>query len=178
MSRPGNCFYFRVKTTWHKLCQTTLRRMAVNWISLTGSNMLVEVAKPVTLVLCILSLYAVFNAAFLSLSSDLHQRIYESLLRLALATVISVMSGLIFRDATPEPIRAHDEALGHASYQIILLGCGYHARCIRRFLVPGDALHLLPGYSFLMSNPDRIIVRVPASSVFFKPQSNPDGKCG
>ncbi len=72
--------------------------------------MLVEVAKPVTLVLCILSLYAVFNAAFLSLSSDLHQRIYESLLRLALATVISVISGLIFREAAPD-LYAHTTKL-------------------------------------------------------------------
>jgi hypothetical protein len=63
--------------------------------------MLMEVAKPVTLVFCILSLYAVFNAAFLALSINLHQRIYEALLRVALAAVISVMSGLIFRDATP-----------------------------------------------------------------------------
>ena len=81
--------------------QNMLCRMAVNYVSLPGSDMFVEVAKPVTLVLCILSLYAVFNAAFLSLSSDLHQRICEFLLRLALATVISVISGLIFRDAAP-----------------------------------------------------------------------------
>jgi hypothetical protein len=65
--------------------------------------MLLEVAKPVTLVFCILSLYAVFSSAFLALSIDLRQRICESLLRLALAAVISMMSGLIFRDATPEP---------------------------------------------------------------------------
>jgi hypothetical protein len=52
--------------------------------------MLLEVAKPVTLVFCILSLCAVFDAAFLSLSIDLHQRIYESLLRVALAALIAV----------------------------------------------------------------------------------------
>jgi hypothetical protein len=68
--------------------------------------MLLEVAKPVTLVFCILSLYAVFDAAFLSLSIDLHQRIYESLLRIALAALISVISGLIFRDATPRTRRS------------------------------------------------------------------------
>ena len=68
--------------------------------------MLVEVAKPVTLVFCILSLYAVFDAAFLSLSIDLHQRIYESLLRVALAALISVISGLVFRDAAPSARRS------------------------------------------------------------------------
>jgi uncharacterized membrane protein YdcZ (DUF606 family) len=65
--------------------------------------MFAEVAKPVTLVLCILSLYAVFNAAFLAVSMDMHEKICESLIRLALAAVISLISGLIFRDATQEP---------------------------------------------------------------------------
>ena len=65
--------------------------------------MLMEIAKPVTLIFCSLSLYAVFNAAFLGLSIDPHQRICESLLQLALAAVMAVISGLIFRDATPGP---------------------------------------------------------------------------
>jgi len=68
--------------------------------------MLVEIAKPITLVFSILSLYAVFDAAFLSLSIDLHQRIYESVLRVALAALTSVISGLIFRDAAPRPRRS------------------------------------------------------------------------
>ena len=68
--------------------------------------MLLEVAKPVTLVFCILSLYAVFDAAFLSLSNDLHQRIYETFLRVALAALLSVISGMIFRDAAPRPRRS------------------------------------------------------------------------
>jgi hypothetical protein len=62
--------------------------------------MLVEVAKPVTLIFCILSLFAVFNAAFLAPSSDLQQRIYDSLSMLALATLSCLVSGLIFREAT------------------------------------------------------------------------------
>ena len=109
LSRPSNCFIFRET----KHASRTMRRRAfisrqklgkaVNWFRLSGSNMLVEVAKPVTLVFCILSLYAVFSSAFLDLSIDLHQRLCESLLRLALAAVISMMSGLIFRDATSEP---------------------------------------------------------------------------
>jgi hypothetical protein len=64
--------------------------------------MFAEVAKPVTLVFCILSLYALFDSAFLALSIDVHQKIYESLIRLAL-TAGSFIGGLIFRDATPEP---------------------------------------------------------------------------
>jgi hypothetical protein len=64
--------------------------------------MLVEVAKPVTLISCIISLYAVFHAAFLVPSSDMHERIYHSLGLLALAAAISLISGLVFRGATKE----------------------------------------------------------------------------
>jgi hypothetical protein len=61
--------------------------------------MLVEVAKPVTLVFCILSLYALFHTAFLVPASDMHQRICDSLGLLALAATISLIGGFIFRDA-------------------------------------------------------------------------------
>jgi hypothetical protein len=61
--------------------------------------MLIEVAKPVAFVFCILWLYALFHAAFLNPASDLDQRIYESLRFLALAASISVASALIFRQA-------------------------------------------------------------------------------
>jgi hypothetical protein len=65
--------------------------------------MFAEVAKPVTLIFCILSLYAVFSAAFLAVSVDMHGKICECLIRLALAAAISLISGLIFRDAVQEP---------------------------------------------------------------------------
>jgi hypothetical protein len=61
--------------------------------------MFVEIAKPVTLVFCILSLYAVFHAAFLSPATNVDQRLYDSLAMLALAAGISIVSGLIFREA-------------------------------------------------------------------------------
>src|ERR1700677_4353329 len=62
--------------------------------------MFTEVAKPVTLVFCILSLYAVFYAAFLDFSLDFHGKTYSSLGWLAMAAAISLLSGWIFRDAT------------------------------------------------------------------------------
>jgi hypothetical protein len=65
--------------------------------------MLVEVAKPIALMLCILSLYAVFHAAFLVPASDLHQKISGSLQLLALAAGISLISGMIFRESTSKP---------------------------------------------------------------------------
>jgi hypothetical protein len=71
--------------------------------------MLVEVAKPVTFILCILSLYAVFHAAFMA-PSDLQQKVYESILLLALSAIVSVISGLSFRAAEPEP-EAHQMRL-------------------------------------------------------------------
>jgi len=60
-----------------------------------------EIAKPITLVFCMVSLYAVFHAAFLVPSVDLDQRILDSFRLLMLAAGISLVSGLIFREAEP-----------------------------------------------------------------------------
>ncbi len=60
--------------------------------------MLAELAKPIALILCILALYGVFFAAFLALSGDLQQRMWNSLQLLSLAGGISLISGLIFRE--------------------------------------------------------------------------------
>jgi hypothetical protein len=62
--------------------------------------MLVELARPVTLISTILSLYALFHAAFLIPASNVHQRIYASLEMLALAAAISLAGGLAFREST------------------------------------------------------------------------------
>ncbi|HTC45880.1 MAG TPA: hypothetical protein VK722_01040 [Candidatus Aquilonibacter sp.] len=61
--------------------------------------MFTEVAKPITLVFCILSLYAAFYAAFLDFSLDFDRRIYSSLAWLAVAAGISLVSAWIFRGA-------------------------------------------------------------------------------
>ena len=63
--------------------------------------MLLELAKPVALLLCLLSLYAVFHTAFLVPASDLHQRIFDSLELLAVAAGISLVAGLIFCESAP-----------------------------------------------------------------------------
>jgi hypothetical protein len=63
--------------------------------------MLLDLAKPVALLLCIFSLYAVFHAAFLTPGIDYSQKISIALLRLAVAASISLVSGLIFRDSHP-----------------------------------------------------------------------------
>lgn len=61
--------------------------------------MLLELAKPIALLLCLLSLYAVFHTAFLIPASDLHNRICDSLELLALAGGISLISGLLFAES-------------------------------------------------------------------------------
>lgn len=61
--------------------------------------MLIEIAKPVTLISTILSLYALFHTAFLIPASDPHQG-FESLEMLALAAAISLLGGLAFRERT------------------------------------------------------------------------------
>lgn len=65
--------------------------------------MLAELAKPIALLLCLLSLCAVFHTAFLVPANDLHQTIWDSLELLSLAAGISVTGGLIFRESAPEP---------------------------------------------------------------------------
>src|ERR1700690_1388870 len=64
--------------------------------------MFIEFAKPVTLIFCILSLYALFHTAFLNPASDLDQRVYEWLHFLALAACISLASAVVFREAAQE----------------------------------------------------------------------------
>jgi hypothetical protein len=65
--------------------------------------MFVDIARLLALVFCMLSLCAVFHTAFLVPASDLEQRIGDSLSLLALAAAISLVGGLVFRDAIPEP---------------------------------------------------------------------------
>ena len=60
--------------------------------------MLVEIAKPIALLLCILSLWCVFYTAFLVPASGLEQRTWDSLILLSLAAGICFSSGMIFRD--------------------------------------------------------------------------------
>jgi hypothetical protein len=60
--------------------------------------MLLELARPVALLLCILSLYAVFHTAFLVPATGLEQTIWNSLQLLAVAAGISLVGGLIFQE--------------------------------------------------------------------------------
>ena len=60
------------------------------------ADIFVEIARPVVLLLCILSLYAVFHAAFLAPELDIEMRIWASLKLLALAGGISLVGGLLF----------------------------------------------------------------------------------
>jgi hypothetical protein len=69
--------------------------------------MWIEVAKPVALLLCILSLYAVFHAAFLIPASELQQRITDSLERLALAGAIAFVGGALFYKSEPQRLSSN-----------------------------------------------------------------------
>jgi hypothetical protein len=74
--------------------------------------MLLELAKPVALLLCLLSLYAVFHTLFFSIEDphlllQPHQafrdRIFDSLLLFALSAGICLLGGFIFRESEPYP---------------------------------------------------------------------------
>jgi hypothetical protein len=86
--------------------------------------MLLELAKPVALLLCLLSLYAVFHTVFFTLEDPqlllqphqaIRDRILDSLLLLALSAGISFIGGLIFREAEPPP---HSSLTGTLPLQI------------------------------------------------------------
>jgi len=64
--------------------------------------MLLEAAKPIALLLCLISLCAVFYTAFLAPASDLEQRALDAVVLLSLAAGICLSSGLIFRESTTE----------------------------------------------------------------------------
>ena len=73
---------------------------------------LVEFAKLAALLLCMLSLYAIFRTLFLSVEDPqpilqppqvLTNRILDALLLLSLSAAISLLGGIIFREAEPDP---------------------------------------------------------------------------
>lgn len=64
--------------------------------------MLAEAGKLFSFIVCILSLYSVFCAAFLKTSVELGQRTIDAAELLVFAATISIISGLIFREADRE----------------------------------------------------------------------------
>ena len=56
-------------------------------------------AKPIAVALCMLSLCAVFNAAFLVPASDLESRSWTAVILLSLTAGICLASGMIFRES-------------------------------------------------------------------------------
>ena len=77
--------------------------------------MLLEVAKPIALALCLLSLGAVFYTAFLVPASDLEQKTWDSLVLLTFAAGICLASGMIFRESeqTGPPGQTGANGLAH-----------------------------------------------------------------
>lgn len=59
--------------------------------------MLLELARPVTLLASMISLLAVFHTAFLGSEADFHQRIFDSIGMLLIAAGFSMISGLAFQ---------------------------------------------------------------------------------
>jgi hypothetical protein len=73
---------------------------------------LLEFAKLAALLLCMLSLYAIFRTLFLSIESPqpifqppqvLANRLLQVVLLISLSAAISLLGGIIFREAAPEP---------------------------------------------------------------------------
>jgi hypothetical protein len=69
--------------------------------------MFLELAKLVSLLLCILAIYALFHTAFLAPSMGIDQRLLESAKMLAMAAAAALLSGMIFRDYARQMGVAH-----------------------------------------------------------------------
>ena len=93
--------------------QTTgdCRRPGLEWMPRGIHGVLLELARPVTLLCSMLSLLAVFHTAFLGPETDYSTRIYDSLGVLLLAAGFSLIGGLIFL----EDERGNGERLRKAS---------------------------------------------------------------
>src|SRR5664279_4658552 len=57
---------------------------------------MLEVAKPIAVALCMLSLCAVFNAAFLVPAMDVEHRSWEIVILVSLAVGVCLASGMLF----------------------------------------------------------------------------------
>ena len=119
--------------------------------------MLVEVARPVTLISTILSLYALFHTAFLIPSGDLHQRIYAIFRNAGIGGGNLSSWRIGFSRVDFEVCPRRHAAHGNTSSSSVLLVGERHAYPLRRFLVRGKLLRVLPRYTLLT---DRLEVRL------------------
>jgi hypothetical protein len=86
-SQPHFCFWARFLSL--VICS------AVKWSAGEVCGVLLELARPVTLLCSMLSLLAVFHTAFLGAEMDYSTRIYDSLGVLLLAAGFSLVGGLV-----------------------------------------------------------------------------------
>ncbi|HEY0263844.1 MAG TPA: hypothetical protein VGC07_04915 [Granulicella sp.] len=77
-----------------------------------------DIARPASLMLCILSLFASFRAAFLIPTTDLRTKIHDSFALLLFSAGVSILGGLLFREATPG--RRRSTLLGTLPMQLFL----------------------------------------------------------
>ena len=109
---------------------------------------MLEIAKPVALGLCMLSLCAVFYTAFLVPASDLEQKTWDSLILLSLAAGVCLASGMLFREPAQAGMGPAD---AHAAGADVLLGGGRDGDTFSGFVVPGNLLRFLQGRAAVLS---------------------------
>jgi hypothetical protein len=95
----GNLPNFRRASRPQRFCKRPKR---ATLIRSQKKIMLAEAGKLFSFIVCLLSLYSVFCAAFLKTSVELGQRTIDAAELLVLAATISIISGLIFREADRE----------------------------------------------------------------------------
>jgi hypothetical protein len=98
--------------------------------------MVLEIAKPVALLLCFWSQYGVFYAAFLVPAATVDDRFYAGILRLTLAAAIAIVAAFIFREAEMDA-DAHFDADFRTHF-----GTGFEAKTVRPGLMTTLPLQL------------------------------------
>jgi formate/nitrite transporter FocA (FNT family) len=72
---------------------------------------MLEVAKPIAVGLCMVSLCAVFSTAFLAPAADLEHRTWDTVILLSLTAGICLASGMIFRESSESSAESGAEPL-------------------------------------------------------------------
>lgn len=74
----------------------------LDYLRVRGGMMLVEMAKPIALALCMASLCALFLTAVLAPANEVEHRLWDAVILLAMATGVCLSSGMLFREGRQE----------------------------------------------------------------------------
>ncbi len=130
-----------------QLLLTTIKKLATIDSYEAAAPMLLELARPIVLLGCILSLLKLFHAAFLEPAATNLQRLEDALGPFLLAAAIALLGALVFLPA--RRAAAIRKPVGNLPDADLLLDYQRHGNYLSPRLVSRNPLHLLPRRPFL-----------------------------